>query len=541
MSNEKLNIKDIIKKEYIKCASDPIYFIKKYCKIRHPLRGKIPFALYPFQENVIKQFQNNRYVIVNKSRQLGLSTVISAYALWMMLFHKEKNILALATKVDTAKNLVSKVKLAYANLPSWLQLQVVEDNKLSLTLGNGSNIKAVSSSSDSARSEAVSLLIIDEAAFIDNIEKIWNSAFSTLSTGGSCILLSTPLGVGTWWHKMWSKAGPEPVGNGFFPIELPWHVHPERDQKWRDDQEIILGRYASNECDASFLSSGNSVVDYEILKHYEKTQLMEPLEKRGFDKGLWIFKYAEIGKSYIICADVSRGDGNDFSAFHILDIETLEQVAEYKGLIGTTEFGKLIMQCGIEYNNALAIIENASIGWSVIQTLIDNQYENIYYTFIDDMYIDPTVHIPQGYDTLTKDKMVPGFTTSQKTRPLMINKLDESFRLKLPIVHSKRFIDELYVFIWKNGTNGKTRAEAQPGYNDDLVMAYSIGLYTRDTALRLRSEGLSMTISTLQNLGKSRVKSSIEVSKQQLRNTFGWGMDTGRGYEDITWLTDNRK
>lgn len=183
-------LKELVKYEYMKCASDMVYFFKKYGFIQHPNKGSIKFNLYPFQERVLEQLVLHDYNIILKSRQLGISTLAAGYALHLMLFNTDKNILAIATKQDTAKNLVNKVQHMYKNLPSWLKIPSIELNKLSLRLKNGSTIKAVSSSPDSGRSEAVSVLIIDEAAFIDGIDEIWGSAQQTLATGGRAIVLS---------------------------------------------------------------------------------------------------------------------------------------------------------------------------------------------------------------------------------------------------------------------------------------------------------------------------------------------------------------
>tara|TARA_R100001591_G_scaffold91591_1_gene97360 strand:+ start:1115 stop:1714 length:600 start_codon:yes stop_codon:yes gene_type:complete len=185
-------LKDVIKQEYIKSAKDPAYFLRKYCVIQHPIKGKVPFDLYDFQEKTIDEFEGHRMNIILKARQLGISTLTAGYALWMMTFFQDKNILVIATKQDTAKNLVTKVRVMHANLPSWLKQRCVEDNKLSLRYVNGSQIKAVSSGPEAARSEALSLLILDEAAFIDKIDDIWTASQATLTTGGQCIALSTP-------------------------------------------------------------------------------------------------------------------------------------------------------------------------------------------------------------------------------------------------------------------------------------------------------------------------------------------------------------
>ncbi len=194
------DIKQIIRDEYMKCAQDPAHFMKKYCYIQHPTRGRIPFNLYPFQEKVLRLWRDNPYDIVLKSRQLGISTLVAGYSLWLMIFQKDKNVLCIATKQDTAKNMVTKVKFMFENLPSWLKIPAEENNKLTLRLNNGSQVKAVSAAGDAGRSEAVSLLIIDEAAFIDGVEEIWASAQQTLATGGGAIVLSTPYGTGNWFR-----------------------------------------------------------------------------------------------------------------------------------------------------------------------------------------------------------------------------------------------------------------------------------------------------------------------------------------------------
>jgi hypothetical protein len=242
------DIKQIVAQEYIKCAKDPAYFMKKYCYIQHPKRGRILFNLYEFQEGVLHLFKDNQYIITLKSRQLGISTLAAGYSLWLMLFHKDKNVLALATTQETARNLVTKVIFMYEELPKWLQLPATEHNKLSLRLKNGSRIKAKSSNTDAARSEAVSLLLIDEAAFIDNIEETFTAAQQTLATGGQCMALSTPNGVGNWFHKTWIAA--QAQENSFLPVSLPWTVHPERTEEWRNQQDRDLGpRAAAQECD----------------------------------------------------------------------------------------------------------------------------------------------------------------------------------------------------------------------------------------------------------------------------------------------------
>ena len=320
------DLKKIIKQEYLKCAQDPVHFMKKYCVIQHPIRGKIPFGLYDFQERTLKSLQDNDHNIILKSRQLGISTLSAGYSLWMMLFHADKNILVIATGKDVAKNLVTKVRVMYDGLPQWLKTGTEEINKLSIRFTNGSQIKAIASNESAGRSEALSLLIMDEAAFIEKVDEIWTAAQQTLATGGDAIVLSTPNGVGNWFHQQW--VGAEDGTNEFNTIQLHWSMHPEREQDWRDEQDKILGpSKASQECDADFLTSGESVVDPRILTWYQENMVKKPLLQEGIDRNLWIWEQPDYTKDYIVVADVARGDSSDYSACQVFEVSDMVQCA----------------------------------------------------------------------------------------------------------------------------------------------------------------------------------------------------------------------
>ena len=524
----KQNLKQIIKSEYTRCAKDPIYFMKKYCMIQHPTRGKIHFNLYPFQERSLDEFKKYDYNIILKSRQLGISTLTAGYSLWSMIFNQDFNVLVIATKQEVAKNLVTKVRVMHEFLPSWLKGKTVEDNKLSLRFANGSQIKAVSAAGDAGRSEALSLLVLDEAAFIDRIDEIWASAQQTLATGGRAIILSTPNGTGNFFHKTWVKA--EADENKFNTIRLHWSVHPERDQTWRDDQDSLLGpKMAAQECDCDFISSGHTVVDGTLLQWFKETYQQEPSERRGMGGDYWLWEYPDYSKSYMVVADVARGDSSDYSTFHVMETETVQQVAEFRGQPTTKEFGNMLVNVATEWNNALLVIENANVGWAALQVAIDREYRNLYYTYRNDGVTDFDVAMSKGYDLKDKSQMVPGFTTSSRTRPLLISKLDIYFREKECTVRSKRLLDELFVFIW-NGS----KAEAQQGYNDDLVMAFAIALYVRDTALKMRQHGLDLNRAALSSLGNTQQKSVYTKTDHHVPGT--WDMDIGGQNEDLTWL-----
>ncbi len=527
-------LKQIIAEEYKKCSKDPVHFMKKYCIIQHPEKGKINFHLFPYQEQCLSDFNTNRFVIVNKGRQLGLSTLVAGFILHRMLFNTDFNALVIATKQDVAKNLVTKVRVMHDNLPSWLRGVAEEDNRLSLRLKNGSQVKAVAASEDAGRSEALSLLVIDEAAHIEpnRIESIWAASQSTLSTGGGAILLSSPNGTGNLFHRKWTEAE---VGKQFFPIQLPWYVHPERDQTWRDQQDELLGpRLAAQENDCNFTTSGHTVIDGTVLEWYKETFIREPLEKRGWGGDYWIWDYPRYDSTYIVSADVARGDGSDYSAFVILDVENVTQVAEFKGQLSTTEFGHMLVAVATEWNNALLVIDNNGVGWAVVQVALDMNYNNLFYHYRNDPYTDDYKHLVKGYDLQDRSKMVPGASINTATRPVMISKFETYFREKTPICRSKRSVDEFHTFIWKGG-----KAQAQGGYNDDLCMSWAMCFWVRDTALKLKQQGIEMTKAALNNFSNTLL-SPISTTSGGGSVHKNWSMQLNKSEnEDISWLLDN--
>jgi hypothetical protein len=373
-------------------------------------------------------------------------------------------------------------------------------------------------------------VVSHNCAFIDGIDEIWGSIQQTLATGGKAILLSSPNGTGNFFHKTWVDATTN-INSKWNPIRLHWTVHPDRTEKWRQDQEDLLGpRLAAQECDADFISSGATVIAPEILQYY-RSMTREPIEKRGFDNNLWIWEYADFHRNYIVAADVSRGNGADYSTLHVFDVETLNQVAEYKGMIGTTEFGHLLVTVATEYNNALLVVENANVGWAVIQTIIERGYSNLYHTNRDiTTDINLNQQLARGVDVRNASNSVPGFTTSSKTRPLLISKLETMARHKELIINSIRLLEELSVFIW-NGS----KPEAQHGYNDDLVMSYSIGIWVRDNAFKLMERGRELTQVALSHITKTSSNPILTTPNSSKSNP--WSMPIGLNKnEDLTWL-----
>ena len=498
MSNYKLTKKQI-KQEIIKCGKDPIYFINNYGKIVHPLRGLVPFNTYPFQTDLLEDFNNFRFNIILKARQLGISTISAAYVLWLMMFYKNKNVLVIATKFQTAKNLVKKVKQIMKNLPEWMKISKIKiDNAASFELSNGSQIKASSTSPDAGRSEALSLLVIDEAAHIENMDELWAGLYPTISTGGRVIALSTPKGVGNWFHKICTEA--EQGANDFHLTNLPWDVHPDHDQDWFDKETKNMSkREIAQEFLCNFNASGETVIHSDDIETLYSL-CTEPTYRTGFDRNYWIWKEYEPGFNYLMTADVARGDGKDYSVFHIIKLEEMEVVAEYRGKPSPDTFADFLLEVSKEYGSALVVIENNSVGFAVLDKLIDKECPNLYYS------IKGTHEYIDAVTALSNSNAVAGFTTSQKTRPLIIAKLEEFIRNKLITLYSKRTVDEMRTFIWNNG-----RAEAMRTCNDDLVMALAIGCWVRDTALIKNSRDSEYNKAFMNSMFLQKSEMSIKI------------------------------
>ena len=293
-----------------------------------------------------------------------------------------------------------------------------------------------------------------------------------------------------------------------------------------DGHKYITNGVVSSNCDCDFLTSGDTVFDQDDMKYYEDTYCIDPIERRGVDGNLWIWEYPDYTKTYMVSADVARGDGSDYSAFHVWDVEACTQVAEYKGQLRPKDFGDVLVSIATEYNNALLVPENANVGWSTIEEIISRGYSNLYYGDGDTM--DTAESYARKYET---NKLTPGFTTSLKSRPLMIAKMFDYLHQKQVVLRSKRLLTECRTFIWKNN-----KPQASVGLNDDLVMSCAIGLYVRDTALRLRQQGLDLNraqLSSFTNLNKR--DPGMYTSNEPVDNPYK--MQDGFGNtQDITWL-----
>lgn len=485
--------------EILKCGRDPVYFINKYCKIQHPEKGLIQFKTYPFQDDCISNFEQHRFNIVLKSRQLGLSTVTAAYSVWLALFHKEKNILVIATKLKTAINFIKKVKVMLNNLPEFLKITGIETTNQEVRFKNGSLIQAIPTSEDAGRSEALSLLIVDEAAFIRNFEEIWTGIYPCLSTGGKAIILSTPNGVGGQYYNLYT--GAENKTNQFNPIKLMWYVHPEHDQTWFNNEiKNLPKRRAAQELLCEFIGSGDTFLQPDDISWLESL-VKEPIakgsdgcqpEERGIEKDVWIWEKPVYGVKYILSSDVARGDAKDYSTFHILNTSTGEIVVEYVGKIPPDRLGHLIDKYGRKYNKALVCPENNSFGYMTCSKLKELKYPKLYYEKAKISMIE--TYIP------TPDEL-PGFSTQAKSRDLVLTKLEEVIRNKIIKSYSIRTLNEFRTFVWMGA-----KAAAMKDAHDDLVMSLAINSWLFDLMYGKVSGDVSDAKSMLMALSKTSTK-----------------------------------
>lgn len=287
---------------------------------------------------------------------------------------------------------------------------------------------------------------------------------------------------------------------------------------------FIANDLFTHNCD--FLSSGMTVIEPEILNWYENESgyIIDPIEKRGPGGDIWIWKYPNYSKTYVTVVDTSRGDGADYSTITVWDLEAIEQVAELKSLLTPADLGRIAVSLSSEYNNALLVIENTGIGYATVQVALDMRYTNLFYSYRNDPFLDDNIQVKKMYDLKDKSEMVPGFTNSHKSRPIVISKIETYLSEKSVIFHSKRMMQELRTFLWVKG-----RAEAQVGYNDDLVFPLGILLFVRDTALKLRHLGIELTKLTI-----SKTHKSVYVPKRT--GPDQWKMQVGNQNVDLKWL-----
>lgn len=454
--------------EYLKCSQDPIYFSEKYIKIVHVDHGLIPIKMYDYQKEIVTKLTNNRRVTVVTSRQAGKTTTAACIILHYILFNEHKTVALLANKGDAAREILERIKLAYEALPDWLQQGVLEWNKGSIELENGCKVIAAATSSSAIRGKSISLLYIDEAAFVENWDEFFASVFPTISSGETTKVLftSTPNGLN---HFYKTCEGAKQNINGYEYVEVPWQRVPGRGEAWQKEtlaaMDFDMEKF-SQEFECAFLGSSGTLISGAVLKTL--TNKVPIVQKDGLTQ-----YYAPVPEhQYIITVDVSRGKGLDYSAFQVIDITKMpyNQVCVYKNnMVTPIDFSEVINRIAKAYNSAAILVEINDVGQQVADTLYqDYENENIIYT---ENAGARGKRISAGF-AKTADRGVRTTKTVKAIGCSMLKLLIEQYQL---IINDHDTIWELSRFSRKG-----TSYEAEPGAHDDLVMCLVLFAWMSD-------------------------------------------------------------
>jgi len=449
--------------EYMKCAQDPVYFIREYIRIVSLDEGVIPFDMYDFQESMVEKFHEHRFNICKLPRQSGKSTIVTAYLLWYVLFNANVNVAILANKAPTAREMLGRLQLSYENLPKWMQQGIVGWNKGSLELENGSKILASSTSASAVRGMSFNIIFLDEFAFVPNhiAEQFFASVYPTISSGKSTkvIIISTPHGMNQF-YKLWHDA--ERNANNYVATEVHWSQVPGRDDKWK--QQTIENTSEAQfrvEFECEFLGSVDTLITPSKLR---MMPYKDPIQQK---KGLAVYEQVIAEHNYIITVDVSRGVGNDYSAFVVLDTTAIpyKVVARYKNnQIKPIVFPNLIVDVAMNYNNAYILCEVNDIGGQVADIIqYDLEYENL---LMVSMRGRAGQQLGQGFSGKKTQLGIKMSTAVKQVGCSNLKALIEEDKLLVPDYDT---IAELTTFIAKGQS-----FQAEDGCNDDLAMCLVI-------------------------------------------------------------------
>jgi hypothetical protein len=462
--------------EYIKCANDPVYFVEKYVKIVAVDKGLVPFEMYDFQKDLIDKLHHNRFVIGKLPRQVGKTTTVGAYLLHYVLFNQNMNVAILANKQSTAIEILGRIKMAYEYLPKWLQQGVIEWNKGSIVLENGSRILAAATSSSAIRGGSFNCILLDEFAHIPTqiAEEFFTSVYPTITSGQSTkmFIISTPNGLNMFYYY-WKGAINNQ--NGYVPFEVHWSQVPKypggplRDEKWKKEMiSKTSEKQFEQEFECDFLGSSNTLISADklhtlvyskpILRTKDGMSVYEEPIRKDPDKEN---SYDHI---YFITADVAEGQGKDYTALTVIDVTKFPYrvVAVYRNnTVSPLLFASVLKTIARKYNNAYVLVEINSIGFEVANILhTDLEYENIVKTA---MMGRKGQIITEGFGSVKKVQM--GVKTSVLTKKVGCQVLKNMIEEDKLIVEDVDVISEFTTFISK-----KQSFEAEDGHNDDLVM-----------------------------------------------------------------------
>lgn len=489
-----LTLKDLLhEKEIRRCAKDVRYFIRTYVRITHPVHGSMPFEMFDYQETTLDDILNEQRILVLKARQIGYTTIISAYVLWLCIFHPHRTVIVLSKTQDDAEEIVAKIKHGWDYLPEWMRnrgANLVTDNLQELKWSNGSKVEALPSKDDPARSRTASLIVLDEWAFYNAPEKAWASAQPVADVGGQIIALSTANGSGTVFHQQWQKA--VSGHSSFKPIFHPWSVRRERDQAWYERQKLDMLEWQlhqeyPSDPDEAFIKSGKMVFSADLLQAIDEQIEQRDLKpRRGYlwvppegrryefrhqdDGALKVWRLPRDGQTalkpnrFVIGADVAMGyDFGDYSSADVIDIRTGQQVAHWHGHEDPDLFGELLAHLGWFYNSALVGVEANNHGLTTLKALQRVRYPRIY----------KRIRYSNSKEPKSEEL---GWLTTANSKPLMVDELNRAIRQDELILAAPETVAEMRTYV----RDDKGKMGGSPF--DDRVMSVAIAEQMRKHA-----------------------------------------------------------
>ncbi len=452
--------------EFLKCGENPLYFINNFCKVVHPKLGPQPFTLRPYQESMINAYWNNRYSIVLSARQTGKSVGAAAYILWYAMFQRHKTILIASNKNKNAMEMIHRIKYMYENVPMWLKPGVMDDgwNKHSISFDNGSRIMSEATSENSGRGGDISLLYLDEFAFVPpHIQtEFWASIEPTLSTGGELIMTSTPNGDQNIYAQLWRGAnipaghGSKLGSNGFFPVRVEWNEAPNRDGKFKEETISRIGeRKWMQEYECEFVSSDGLLIDSLFLVNL--TSELNKIEPKFAFRDVMFWDEPKRGGTYLVGVDPATGTGKDYSVITVFDFPNLMQVAEYRTNSMSTSKLYIVLKNVLKYleskdTTVYFSVENNGVGEGIIALFEADENPPDASEFVSD-----EGRLTRGMNTSGKKKMAACVNFKEML---------EKGNLK---IRSKILLEELKSFVSHRGAYN-----AQSGSTDDSISAVLI-------------------------------------------------------------------
>jgi hypothetical protein len=528
--------------EYTKCASNPAYTIESYFETFDKTQeGFVPFKLFDKQKLLISNYDNNRFNLVLKYRQAGISTVTAAYAAVKTAFAISDNperVLILANKQETAVEFLNKITSFIKQLPDWVNISFDKASQKHVRLSNGSELKAVATSADALRGYTPTIMILDEAAFIEGGQALWSACLAAIGTGGKAFLISTPNGLDEIYYEAYE--GAISGTNKFKITHLKWWQDPRFNKDLRliktndiigwiqkpeneKTEEVIESainfhidvmlklleegykphstwyenmcrdmnlnkRMINQELECAFIGSGDNVIDGQVLRKQEEVNVIPPIYKDNeWENHLWVWQMPQKGHRYILALDVSRGDSEDATGMCIIDYDTFEQVLEYHGKIPPDIAAQLVNHYGKMYNALSTFDITGGMGIAATQKLKELNYPKslLHYDNIseNDIYFVPSPDAIPGINFASKNR-----------RSQIIAALEEAISRGDFKIRSERLVAELKKFIYKNG-----RPDHMKGSHDDLIMALGMCLFVANNSFKKLQESDNMTRAMLDN------------------------------------------